>query len=412
MKIYSIKEIVKATNSFLNPETKTLPIKSKKIKNIKLPPKTKSIIAEAESTILDENKKRSLLLKNEVLNVPRNSIDSFNYKIKIKPEVKDHMINELYLYLKKKVRKSTLKLIIDEQLEIKNLRNKVNILKQTEANLKNSYQTLKNEHESVLLDNKNLEINKIQLNSEINELRIGNEVLQNNVNKVTENNNQLDKKIVELKTDNNVLHNNLNEVTENNKQLDKKIVELKNDNNVLHNNLNQVTENNNQLDIENKDLKGDFDKTKNDLNENIEKNRSNEIHNLELKNTVSRYIVNTKKIQEKLDLAEKSNYLKLEAQTEKVKFYQEENVRLSSELLAVQKKNTTIKENLNSIETEKEEISNKIKELNKSIDEKTNIIPSNFIKQSLVKTEEKTETLNDKEQKGLDEVINRIFAKI
>ena len=384
MKIYSIKEIVKATNSFLNPETKTLPIKSKKIKNIKLPPKTKSIIAEAESTILDENKKRSLLLKNEVLNVPRNSIDSFNYKIKIKPEVKDHMINELYLYLKKKVRKSTLKLIIDEQLEIKNLKNKVNILKQNEANLKNSYQALKNEHESVLLDNENLEINKIQLNSEINELRIGNEVLQNNVNKVTENNNQLDKKIVELKTDNNVLHNNLNQVTENNKQLD----------------------------IENKDLKADFDKTKNDLNENIEKNRSNETHNLELKNTVSRYIVNTKKIQEKLDLAEKSNYLKLETQTEKVKFYQEENVRLSSELLAVQKKNTTIKENLNFIETEKEEISNKIKELNKSIDEKTNIIPSNFIKQSLVKTEEKNETLNDKEQKSLDEVINRIFAKI
>ena len=384
MKIYSIKEIVKATNSFLNPETKTLPKKSKKIKNIKLPPETESIIAEAESTILDENKKRSLLLKNEVLNVPRNSIDSFNYKIKIKQEVKDHMINELYLYLKKKVRKSTLKLIIDEQLEIKNLRNKVNILKQTEANLKNSYQALKNEHESVLLDNENLEINKIQLNSEINELRIGNEVLQNNVNQVTENNNQLDKKIVELKTDNNVLHNNLNEVTENNKQLD----------------------------IENKDLKGDFDKTKNDLNENIEKNRSNETHNLELKNTVSRYIVNTKKIQEKLDLAEKSNYLKLEAQTEKVKFYQEENVRLSSELLAVQKKNTTIKENLNFIETEKEEISNKIKELNKSIDEKTNIIPSNFIKQSLVKTEEKNETLNDKEQKSLDEVINRIFAKI
>ena len=384
MKIYSIKEIVKATNSFLKPETKTLPKKSKKIKNIKLPPETESIIAEAESTILDENKKRLLSLKNEVLNVPRNSIDSFNYKIKIKPEVKDHMINELYLYLKKKVRKSTLKLIIDEQLEIKNLKNKVNILKQTEANLKNSYQALKNDHESVLLDNKNLEINKVQLNSEINELRISNEVLQNNLNQVTENNKQLDEVIVELKTNNNALHNNLNQVTENNKQLD----------------------------IENKDLKADFDKTKNDLNENIEKNRSNEIHNSELKNTVSRYIVNTKKIQEKLDLAEKSNYLKLEAQTEKVKFYQEDNVRLSSELLAAQKKNITIKENLNFIETEKEEISNKIKELNKSIDEKTNIIPSNFIKQSLVKTEEKNETLNDNEQKSLDEVINRIFSKI
>ena len=55
MKIYSIKEIVKATNSFLNSETKTLPKKSKKIKDIKLPPETENIIAEAESTILDEN---------------------------------------------------------------------------------------------------------------------------------------------------------------------------------------------------------------------------------------------------------------------------------------------------------------------------------------------------------------------
>ena len=54
MKIYSIKEIVEATNSFLKPKTKTLPKKSKKIKDIKLPLKTESIIAEAESTILDE----------------------------------------------------------------------------------------------------------------------------------------------------------------------------------------------------------------------------------------------------------------------------------------------------------------------------------------------------------------------
>jgi len=384
MKIYSIKEIVEATNSFLKPKTKILPKKSKKIKDIKLPPKTESIIAKAESIILDENKKKPLLLNNETSNVSQNSIDSFNYKTKIKPEVKDYMINELYSYLKKKVRKSTLKLIIDEQLEIKNLRNEVNVLKQTEANLKKSYQVLKNDHESVLLDNKNLEINKIQLNSEINELRNNNEVLQKN----------------------------LNQITENKEKLDKEIEELKSDNNVLHNNLNQVAENNKELNIENKDLTADLNKTKNDLNENIEKNRTTEIHNNELKNTVSRYIVNTKKIQEKLDLAEKSNYLKLEVQTEKVKFYQEDNVRLSGELLAAQKKNTTIIENLNLIETEKEEISNKIKELNKSIDEKSNIIPSNFIKQSLVKTEEKTETLNDKEQKSLDEVINRIFAKI
>ena len=144
----------------------------------------------------------------------------------------------------------------------------------------------------------------------------------------------------------------------------------------------------------------------------IEKNRTYEINNYELKNTVSRYIVNTKTIQEKLNIAEELKKSKLSEQTEKVKFYQEENVRLSSELLATQKKNTTIKENLDSIEMEKEKISNKIKDLTKSIDEKTNIIPSNFINENSVKTEEKNEKLNDKEQKSLDEVINRIFAKI
>ena len=85
---------------------------------------------------------------------------------------------------------------------------------------------------------------------------------------------------------------------------------------------------------------------------------------------------------------------------------------MSAEVLYAQKKNETIKENLHSIETEKEEISNKIKELNHSIDEKTNIIPSSFSKTNEETSEKKIDTLNDKEQKSLDEVINRIFAKI
>ena len=44
-----------------------------------------------------------------------NKADSLNSKIKIKPEIKDNMVNELYLYIKKKIKKNTLKLIIDEQ---------------------------------------------------------------------------------------------------------------------------------------------------------------------------------------------------------------------------------------------------------------------------------------------------------
>ena len=205
MKIYSIKEIVKATNSFLNPETKTLPKKSKKIKNIKLPPETESIIAEAESTILDKNKKRSLSLNNEVLNVPRNSLDSFNYKIKIKPEVKDHMINELYLYLKKKVRKSTLKLIIDEQLEIKNLRNKVNILKQNKNLLMNNYQSLEKKYDDVLKN--------------YNEIKIDKTKLDKNFHQISNQKDELADENSELKIDKKELQDNLIEIGQLNKKL-------------------------------------------------------------------------------------------------------------------------------------------------------------------------------------------------
>ena len=65
--------------------------------------------------------------------------------------------------------------------------------------------------------------------------------------------------------------------------------------------------------------------------------------------------------------------------------------------------------NLTDIEIEKDEISSKIKELSKSIEEKTNIVSTNFVKDNSQSVDEK---LNFKEQKNLDEVINKIFSKI
>jgi len=96
----------------------------------------------------------------------------------------------------------------------------------------------------------------------------------------------------------------------------------------------------------------------------------------------------------------------------KVKFYQDENVRLSGELLSFQKKNETIKINLTDIENEKLKISNKINELSKSIEQKTNVVETAFSKESLPLTKDDNEKLNQKEQKSLDEVISRIFKKI
>ena len=81
-------------------------------------------------------------------------------------------------------------------------------------------------------------------------------------------------------------------------------------------------------------------------------------------------------------------------------------------MLVARSKNETIKLNLNNIELEKQKISNKIKELNNTITGKSNIIQKILHQNLFFKEQFLLNNLNDKEQKSLDEVINRIFAKI
>lgn len=439
MKIYSIKEIIKASNDILKYEIthKILNKENTRVKK-KLSSKIEDKIINSQKNNIEKekkypNKEEPLLLKNEVPTSIDNKINSFNYKINIKPEVKDHMINELYHYLKKKVKKNTLKLIIDDQLELKNLKNKINLLKQIESKLKDNFESSKR-------DNEILQIKQKKLENENIEFKIHNESIHNNLDQANKDNSKLeienkDLKIhndkldvenIDLKIDNDLLNDNINKITQSLERLDNenkdlKIekdklgldnIDLKIDNDLLNDNINKITQGTERLDTENKELKNNLEEIKNNLNESNLKNRSYEINNNELKKTVSRYIVNSKKIEENLDLAEQSKNTKLVEQTDKVKFYQEENVRLSSELLIAKKKNETIKENLNVIETEKEKISNKIKELSQTIDVKSNIIPSSFIKSNEDMSEKKIDTLDEKEQQSLDEVINRIFAKI
>ena len=120
MKIYSIKEIVEATNNLLHP--KTLNKNNEKSNEDNLGSK-------------NEDSKDILVLKNEITIDNDNQLDSLNHEIKIKPEVKNKMVDELYHFLKKKLKKNTLKLIIDEQIEIRNLKNSINHLNKNKDEL-------------------------------------------------------------------------------------------------------------------------------------------------------------------------------------------------------------------------------------------------------------------------------------
>ena len=134
------------------------------------------------------------------------------------------------------------------------------------------------------------------------------------------------------------------------------------------------------------DLRFNLDKTKKRLEENIYSNRTLEINNNELKNTISRYIINNKKLQLTI------NHLKLENAepllskeqvneiNDKVKFYQAENIRLSSELITLQSDYEIIKNNFANAELKKNDVYKKIQELNNSLI-KNKLVSTGFVKE-------------------------------
>jgi len=337
MKIYSIKEIVEASNNILKPRNSNIENKQKEKKKI-----------ETKTDIF----KTPLVLNNEISRPQKNEISSIN-QVKIKPEIKDEIINEIYLFLKKKVKKNTLKIIIDEQLEIKNLKNQINFLKLNKNELLDDYKNLEKKY-GISLEN----YEKIKIENQ-------------NIIKV---------------------------------------------NNELKYNLSKISGENSQLSIEIKDLKSELNDKDFYIDSTNKKNRSFEINNAELKNTISRYVINTKKLKNEIDEIKNFKENEIDEKNNKIKFYQDENVRLSGELISFQRKNENIRLNLNDIELEKQKISDKIKELNKSIEEKTNIVSTNFVnepsKKPKVDESSNLSELNESEQKSLDEVISRIFKKM
>ena len=161
-------------------------------------------------------------------------------------------------------------------------------------------------------------------------------------------------------------------------------------------------------------------KTISDHNEKLISN------NTELKDTITRFIKHNKNMQNNIELLKKeqletkmikSQILEL---TDQIKFYQEDNIRLSSEVLSITKKYEIIKNNFNSVDKEKNNIFKQIQELNNSLT-KTNIVGTPFVKDKLKDDTINSKVLNDisksnsnkenikSETDDLDKEINDIF---
>ena len=310
-KHFSTSEIIKASDDILN-----TPSKSSKINNIK---------------ITKNNYSSPLLLVNEISKnaSPKANMSFINNlnknNININEKIKNEIINELYNFFKKKIRKNTLKIIFDQQIEIKKFQKKIEYLNESK--------------------------------------------------KILENNNH-------------DLQSNLNQIIE-----DKKILE--NNNHDLQSNLNQIIEDKKVLENNNHDLQSSLDKIIEEKEMLIEKNtRAQEELSLE-----------------KSNLLNNSNNEKLTELNNKLKFYQDENLRLSRDLSNSQETHHIIKKQLNDFEKQKNQISNQIQELNNSVS-KSNLITPTFINELAPEASQDLKNLNNQDMTNLNEAVKKIFRKL
>lgn len=151
---------------------------------------------------------------------------------------------------------------------------------------------------------------------------------------------------------------------------------------------------------------------KTDLTTKEKKLKNNDIlikkfstNNEELKNTFNRYITHNKNLQKNINQLKKDysstfTILEIDDMVNKIKFYQEENIRLSSAINYIQKKYELTKKNFSDLENEKNVIYKQIQELNSSLI-KTNIIGTPFVIENILDTSINAKVLNDISGKNL-----------
>ena len=297
--LYSTPEIIEACDDILNRSQENSKIEGIIIKKENKHQQPLLLVNEISNDTISKTKNSFL---NDLVTNDANSRKNYEIDDKIKNEI----IIKIYNLCKKKIKKNTLKLIVDQQIEIKKFQEKINYLN----------------------ENKQIEIKKFQ--EKINYL---------NENKKA------------LETSNHNLLSNLDKITE-----DKKIL--------------------------------------------IEKNKK-----------IQEELFSQKSNFKKSNLLHNSNSGKLTELNNKLKFSQDENLRLSSEVFNSRKKYNVIKKQLYDFELQKNQLSKQIQELSDTAN-KSNLVTPSFINALPSEATEDIKKLGKKNATALNTAINKIFNKL
>lgn len=179
--------------------------------------------------------------------------------------------------------------------------------------------------------------------------------------------------------------------------------------------------------LNNTDLKSNLNEVEKRLKEKDISIKKFLIDNDELKITISRYIEHNKKLQDNI-IQLKNDYgenplskSQIDEMANKINFYQEENIRLSSEITERHNDLESIKINFAKVELEKNNIFEKIKELNNSLIN-NNIVSTPFKKENyednslklrtsdnIIDSNTSEEKIKEKSSKNLNDSISNIF---
>jgi len=422
--VYSIKEILEASDNILkfssiskdrpilddkpielnkmntmNIENPTVSNKSK-INKKSIPKDIEKIIQQAEISQLKEKKLTVGSIKN---------ITDQNLLVENQVTQKE-LIDDLYKTFGKKIKKNSLKLILELRSDIILLTKNITTLKNDKKQIEQKNNELNNNIVNLKFLEENLENNLKQSINGFNLLQSENKNLKLNYYTLDENFLDTQKKLTvsnennkQLEDINKNLNHKLIEHEDNKLILSSKVKKLENQIFIDNNSLDELAAQNKALEKKNTELK-----TKLSTIGHID-DYLHEINELKLKN---KDLVNTI---EKLKSYENTNDKNLDIIKElenKINYYQEENVRISGVFHESNKKFEITKKSLNELQKHKSGLIEKINSINEVI-QNENIVTSAFgndLENNKIEVIDSSKPMkNDKID--LDEEIKKIFTK-